>query len=110
MSRPPSASVSEKVSSLRPRRCASLQIQRCSGLSTRSKMVGPPTSFTLAQPRWYAACVLRWTLRMALIFLAAALFFAAGRVGAALGERHLVVPAGHLPPPRRLLPAPPLSP
>src|SRR5260370_11312008 len=105
MSRPPSASVSEKVSSLRPRRCASVQIQRCSGLSTRSKMVGPPTSFALAQPRWYAACVLRWTLRMALIFLAAALFFAAGRVDAAWWERHVVVPACYLPPARWILPA-----
>src|SRR5258708_33707213 len=105
MSRPPSASVSEKLSSLRPRRCASLQIHRCSGLSTRSKMVGPPTSFTLAQPRWYAARVLRWTLRMALVFLAAAIFFAAGRMDAAWWERHVVVAAWYLPPRRLLLPA-----
>src|SRR5258708_35906294 len=105
MSRPPSASVSEKLSSLRPRRCASLQIHRCSGLSTRSKMVGPPTSFTLAQPRWYAARVLRWTLRMALVFLAAAIFFAAGRMDAAWWARRVVVPACYLPPARWILPA-----
>src|SRR5260370_2493554 len=68
-------------------------------------MVGPPTSFTLAQPRWYAACVLRWTVRMALVFLAAAIFFAAGRMDAAWWERHVVVPACYLPPARWILPA-----